>query len=423
MKKITLFRMNALPSVLFFAFLLLLCLTTTKLSAQNFCNNEIVYWTEDFGAGTNTVTEPNVVNLVYQYNGPLSTNGTYRVINYTDQNAGWHKSIDHTPGDVDGRSLVVNGKAENFYRRGVTKANGYPAGFYSVSFFIMNVDIPGTCPNPLLPKIGIKAQYRDVNNNWVNLQNSPVTTAPVPETATPTWVQMGAVFTLPTTGTFQVTRIRFILSDETVGGCGNDFAIDDLKLASCPEGGPLPVQFLSINAQKKGSGVNITWATASETNNDHFEVERSNDGGNTWYKVGSMNSAGNSNVTRNYASYDAKPSAGANYYRIKQVDKDGNSKYSATVVYKLTIDQTDISVLANPFNTNITVDFLSNRSQVVNSRLFDNTGRQVNAQQITIAKGASRKSIETANLGRGMYILQVTDEDGQILFSEKLIKQ
>ena len=93
------------------------------------------------------------------------------------------------------------------------------------------------------------------------------------------------------------------------------------------------------------------------------------------------------------------------------------------MVYKLVIANTDISVLANPFSNNITVDFLSDRNQTVSSRLFDNTGRQVISQKITVAKGSSRKSIETSNLNRGMYILQVIDENGQILYSDKLIKQ
>ncbi|CAN5822803.1 hypothetical protein BH11BAC4_BH11BAC4_05960 [soil metagenome] len=421
MKKITLLKMNGLSKGLCLL-LLAACLTTAKSTAQVFCNNEVVYFTEDFGAGTNTVTNANVINQNYQYNGPLG-NGSYRVINYTDQNVGWHKSPDHTPNDLEGRTLVVNAKAGNFYRKGVNFGAGYPAGFYAVSFFVMNVDIPGTCANPLLPQITIKAEYRNANNNWIELQNSPITTAPIPETATPTWVQAGGVFVLPTTGNFQVTRIRFTLSDETVGGCGNDFALDDIKLSSCPEGGPVPVKFLSVAAQKNGTGVNVLWGTASESNNDYFDIEKSNDAGVSWVSIGRRQSAGNSSTTRNYAVYDAKPSAGANYYRIKQVDKDGTSKYSTTVVYKLAIEQTEVAVLANPFIANITVDFLSNRSQNVSSRLFDNTGRQVNTQKITVAKGSSRAQIETGNLSRGMYILQVIDEDGQILYSTKLIKQ
>ena len=426
MKKITLFRLKSISTGLFFTFFLVSFLISGKVSAQNFCNNEIVFWSEDFGTGTNASSNSNIITgaLTYQATGSLAAEGTYRVINSTHQKPEWHDAPDHTPGDVNGKMLVVNGQSETFYRKSVLRNAGYAAGFYSVSLFLMNVNTPGTCaPDPLLPTITINAEYRDANGNWIQLQNSPVTAPPVPQTSTPTWVHIGEVFVLPVTGSFIVKRIRFTLNDGTTGGCGNDFAIDDLKLASCPEGGPLPVQFLNVNAQKKGSGALISWSTSTEINNDYFEVEKSNDGGYNWYTVARTPGSVNSNVTKNYSAYDAKPSAGANYYRIKQVDKDGNSKFSATVVYKLVIANTDISVLANPFSNNITVDFLSDRNQTVSSRLFDNTGRQVISQKITVAKGSSRKSIETSNLNRGMYILQVIDENGQILYSDKLIKQ
>jgi len=424
MKKITLLKTNAIQIGLFFACLLGSFFTTNNLFAQVFCNNEVVYETETFGTGTTVSSDPNVVNLTYDPVGPLATEGIYRVIDNTFQLVDWHISADHTPADVNGKMLVVNGQAGDFYSRIINRAAGFPAGFYSSSLFLMNTNTVGVCaPNPLLPVISFKAEYLDQSNNWVELTNSPYSSGAVPQSATPTWVQLGGVFTLPTTGAFLVKSFRITLSDATPGGCGNDFAIDDIKLASCPEGGPVPVKFLNVSAQKKGTGVNISWATGSESNNDYFEVEKSNDGGTSWSVIAKVASSGNSSITKNYAGYDAKPNPGANYYRIKQVDKDGTSKYSVTVVYKLTIDQTDVSVLANPFTTNITVDFLSNRSQVVNSRLVDNTGRQVNMQQINIAKGASRKFIETGNLSRGLYILQVTDENGQVLYNGKLIKQ
>ena len=425
MKKSTLLNARIISFMIFLFSFLAFNMLSNRLSAQVYCANELVLWSQDFGTGTNSSNAQNVINLTYQANGLLTNDGTFRRINDTYQNVGWHKSIDHTPGDIDGKMLVINGKTETFYRRTVIRAQGYPAGFYALSFFIMNVQVPGTCaPTPILPAITIRAEYRDVNGDWIPLINSPVTTAPLPQTATPTWVQAGGVFTLPTTGTFVVNRIRFFLSDGTVNGCGNDFALDDIKFSTCPTGGPLPVQFLNVTARQKGSGVAIDWATASEFNNNYFDVERSTDGGTSWSVVTNMPSKGNGNATKNYAAYDAKPVVGANYYRIKQVDMDGTSKYSNTVVFKLNIVKTDVSVLANPFNTNITVDFLSTRNQVLSCRLFDITGKQILSQQLSIVKGSTRKVInEVNNLNRGMYILHIVDDNGAIIYNDKLIKQ
>ena len=411
--------------MMFLVALLAFNLIPNQVVAQAYCANELVFWNEDFGTGTNSTSHPNVINLTYQADNLLTNDGVYRVIHNTGQNNGWHKSLDHTPGDINGKALIVNGKTENFFRKGVTRNLGYAAGFYAVSFFVMNVHLPGTCaPNPILPAITIRAEYRDANNNWIPLINSPVTTAPLPQTATPTWVQAGGVFTLPTTGTFVVTRIRFILSDTNVNGCGNDFAIDDIKFSTCPTGGPLPVEFLNVTARQKGSGVAIDWSTASEINNKYFDVERSTDAGINWSVITTTPSKGNGGSTKNYAGYDPRPVPGVNYYRIKQVDFDGTSKYSVTVIFKLNIVQTDVSVLANPFNTNITVDFLSTKNQAVSSRLFDMAGRQILSTQLNISKGSSRKIIEgVSSLNRGIYILHIVDENGVIIYNDKLIKQ
>ncbi|MEO6490213.1 MAG: T9SS type A sorting domain-containing protein [Ferruginibacter sp.] len=406
--------------------MLLACvLTSQKASAQAFCANEVVYWSEDFGTGTTPTSHPNVLNsLVYQPTGPLENEGVYRVVRNTHQKPEWHTSPDHTPGDVNGKMLVVNGLAETFFRKGVTNPNGYPAGFYSVSVFMMNVNTPGTCaPTPILPNLTINMEYRDANNDWIGMGNSPVTTVTIAQSATPTWVQLGAVFTLPATGTFVVNRIRFYLTDNPAAGCGNDFALDDLKFASCPAGGPLPVQFLNISAVKKGSGVQINWATASEFNNRYFDIEKSTDGGYNWITVSTTESKGNGNILKNYSAYDAKPTPGANFYRIKQVDVDGTAKYSATVVYKLIITNTDVSVIANPFFNQIDVRFLSDHSQVLSVRLFDNLGKQVYSSPMNISKGASDKMIPGTNLQKGLYILNITNDMGEIIYSDKLIKQ
>src|ERR1700712_5218386 len=274
-------------SVLLFAVVFFLSLA---VNAQ-FCANETVYYLEDFGTGTNPSSHPDVLTsgLTYQATGPLADEGVYRVINNTHQKPEWHTAPDHTPGDVNGKMLVVNGQAENFFNHVTTRPQGFAAGFYSASVFLLNVNTPGTCsPNPLLPLINFAVDYRSANNNWVPLVNSPISSGSVPQTANPIWIQLGAVFTLPTTGNFIVTQIRIRLADGIVGGCGNDFALDDIKLASCPSGGPLPVSFLNINATQKGSGAIINWATSSEVNNDYFQVERSNDAGDNWQIISNV---------------------------------------------------------------------------------------------------------------------------------------
>jgi len=412
-----------------FVIITVLSLAGTSLSAQMFCENELVYYNENFGVGTTAVSNNHVLTngtLEFTPNGIMETDGTYRVINSTWQKPEWHNSADHTPGDVNGRMMVINGYDGNFYRVELTSnQSGFQPGDYGLSAFVMNVNTPGTCSptTALLPSLTLTAEYLDESGNWVKFMGAPFTTGEVPQSAEPTWVQLGGILTLPALNNNYITHtVRITIGSATEGGCGNDFALDDIHFATCPSGGPLPVAFLGIDARQKGNGVNVEWSTSSEYNNKYFVVERSNDGGHTWFTATKVNSQGNSNTRHDYSSFDAKPQLGLNYYRVRQVDFDGTSKFSSTVVVKVNIDKTSGTVLTNPFRTDITLDFLSSRSQMLNARVFDNMGRMVINQQLSLNGGTSRKIIPASRLQTGMYIIQVIDDEGNVIVNSKLVK-
>ncbi len=413
-------------SLLLTTFILLLSLTRNSILAQGFCANETALFTENFGAGTTPTSHPDIITsaLTYQPVGELVAEGVYRVINNTQQKPDWHNSPDHT-GNTDGKMLVINGNGNAFYSHVINNVSGFPAGYYSASLFFMNVNRENICGEGiLLAQISFTLEYQAQDNSWVALIGSPVTAPPVPLSATPTWVQLGGVFTLPTTGTFNVQNLRLTLSDGTTGGCGNDYALDDIKLATCPSGGPLPVEFLNISAKQKGAGIAINWSTASETNNKYFDVEKSIDGGSNWILVTTTKASGNSAIIKKYNAFDAKPIVGTNYFRIKQVDMDGKYRYSITVNVKVNIDKTSASVLTNPIITDIAIDFLSKANQSVSLTLFDVTGKRIATDRWVIPKGNSRKTFDKANnIQKGIYILHIGDENGSLIYNGKLVKQ
>ena len=395
----------------------IISLTSLQSKAQTFCTSETPIWTENFGSGTTVSSNADVINLTYQATGDLNDKN-YRVANNTQQKPEWHSSLDHT-GNVNGKMLVVNGDAETFYRHTITAV--LAPGTYAASLYLMNVNTPGTCaPNPLLPNFTFAIEYNPSatgTTGWVSLQS--VTAPAVPQTATPIWRLLGGTFTLPAVA----QRVRLTLTDGTISGCGNDFAIDDVKFSNCPVGGPLPVNFSGISAAQKNTGVQVSWSTASESNNKFFDVERSTDGGVTFSKIATVNTLGNSSNTKNYGLYDPAPVAGVNYYRVKQVDNDGLFKYSSTVKVSIVIDKTVVSVLNNPFTSSLSVDFLS-KPQSVNVRLSDITGKVVGTDRWSISSGRSVKTFDkAANLSRGMYILTVLDENGAAIYTTKVVKQ
>lgn len=92
---------------------------------------------------------------------------------------------------------------------------------------------------------------------------------------------------------------------------------------------PLPVEYLSFNAFCQETIVTITWQTASETNNLGFLVEKSNDGFN-WFNLQFVNGNGTTNAINKYNVIDDNPFE-INYYRIKQIDNNGETSYSNVI--------------------------------------------------------------------------------------------
>ena len=95
-------------------------------------------------------------------------------------------------------------------------------------------------------------------------------------------------------------------------------------------GNALPIELLSFNAKLNNTVIDIDWATASEVNNDYFEIQRSSNS-KDFESILLVDGAGNSNVILNYDTVDVNPLDGLSYYRLKQVDFDGTITYSKVV--------------------------------------------------------------------------------------------
>lgn len=108
----------------------------------------------------------------------------------------------------------------------------------------------------------------------------------------------------------------------------NVTSFSPFTLASTDFTSPLPVSWLSFDVSWVNNKATLLWKTSMEKNNDHFEIERSEDGV-TYYKVGTKDGSGSTNIEHTYQFVDvsAAPSQ-RHYYRIRQVDYDGQAAYS-----------------------------------------------------------------------------------------------
>lgn len=105
--------------------------------------------------------------------------------------------------------------------------------------------------------------------------------------------------------------------------------------SDCPDcTSSLPIELLEFNAKRNDRYVDLTWQTATETNNNYFTVEKSTDGFN-FTSIGNLPGAGNSTNILMYKLIDSSPTQDRiSYYRLKQTDFDGTFKYSDIVSVK-----------------------------------------------------------------------------------------
>ncbi len=119
----------------------------------------------------------------------------------------------------------------------------------------------------------------------------------------------------------------------TVAGSSRSFSFATAalgRLTVSNSANPLPVELTAFTAQPQGPDALLRWATASEKNNDHFEVEASADG-RTFRRIGQVAGQGSSSQAHEYQLLDpaiARYAANLVYYRLRQVDGDGTASYS-----------------------------------------------------------------------------------------------
>ena len=128
-----------------------------------------------------------------------------------------------------------------------------------------------------------------------------------------------------------------------------------------------PVSLLYFNVTKRNRSAELSWATASESNNAGFSIERSNDA-TAWATIGfekSKAANGNSNQLLEYSFTDAAPGEGINYYRFKQTDIDGNFKYSPVKAVTFAgAGLPAIKIYPNPVQDKLYIEGLAGKSHI-----------------------------------------------------------
>jgi hypothetical protein len=169
----------------------------------------------------------------------------------------------------------------------------------------------------------------------------------------------------------------------------------------------LPVELIAFTAQQNSANsVRLQWLTASEKNNLLFEVQRSADGMD-WVKIGSVRGNGTSNISSAYSFLDLNLSERQYYYRLRQVDNDGNSSFS--IVVAVSVDN-EMEVVPSFINAGENIKIMNPLNQEICGSLFNMNGQLL--QYIQSGKNAIELSGE--GLHPGIYIVKLVSSSGAI---------
>lgn len=177
-------------------------------------------------------------------------------------------------------------------------------------------------------------------------------------------------------------------------------------------GSPLPVTLTSLNATCDADDVVVSWATASEANSSHFEVQRSRDLF-TWETTDVLQATGNSNQLVQYTATDSDPISGTVYYRLRQVDNDGKEAFFGPVSVDCGNNTNMIHVFPNPSSGAFTVEITSvNEKQGAVVQLIDGLGKIISSKSIDLSVGVNQFFFDE-QIESGAYmirVLQANDE-------------
>jgi hypothetical protein len=162
----------------------------------------------------------------------------------------------------------------------------------------------------------------------------------------------------------------------------------------------LPVSLTSFDAMLlQGNKVELSWATATEDNSDHFEADHSSDGQN-WTEIGRVHAAGNSASPLHYSFVDEQPYTGICYYRLKEVDRDGNAMVSKTVT--IHVEQSSATTFRLYPNPAVSYLVVEGASQAVT--IFNMAGQRMSVR--VSAESELKTTIDLTSLAGGAYFVK-----------------
>jgi hypothetical protein len=188
------------------------------------------------------------------------------------------------------------------------------------------------------------------------------------------------------------------IADNTSGASPNGFRMM----------GILPVTFANFYVSRVDADVMVRWTTATESNNHHFEVQRSEDG-QSWKTIAIVSAAGNSTELNSYSYTDKNMLKSIAYYRIMQVDFDGRFSYTVVRAVKNSTENAEPKIFITK-NGMLTVLFEEIKSQV-SVDVYNASGQSVIHRRY---EQSAYITLQSLNMASGVYVVRIIDENNEV---------
>ncbi len=228
------------------------------------------------------------------------------------------------------------------------------------------------------------------------------------------WVKISGTYTAAggeryiTIGVFEeYANVSWVVT----GGLNNYgyYFVDDVCVT--PVGGTgctgaLPVSLRDFRGHLSEEGIVLEWETSSEKNNDRFIIERSG-GGIDFMPVGTLKGSGNTPYGHSYSFTDAVPEYGINYYRLKQMDYNGEFNYYQSIAVRS--NSIKSSLYPNPASGDLNGEFTLSKEGSVTAMVSDVMGYPVLTEKMKGTPGRNKFTLDVSSLLPGMYFLSLSD--------------
>ncbi len=218
----------------------------------------------------------------------------------------------------------------------------------------------------------------------------------------------------------------YIIRDLAFDKFGNLWiATESAGLVVFNENGIVPVELASFTSSVTNNYVTLTWTTATETNNQGFQIERrktQDERSEEWENIGFVSGNGTTTEPQVYSFVDKNLEAGKYLYRLKQIDFDGTFEYSNTIEVEIN-SPTKFSLeqnYPNPFNPSTNIQYAISSRQFVTLKVYDVLGNEA-ATLVDEYKpaGSYEVGLDAMQLASGIYIY--TLRSGNYFSSRKMI--